>query len=296
MDRIKLIICLLLCIVIFRSSCLYAQMRTEGTFSKGQGSEQLSTPPCVKVGEKFTYTLTWGIIPAGTATLGVDSIVRWGGGVDCYQIKIASSTNSFLDKIHKVRDTVVSLIETSLKRSHYYRKKQQEGSFSRDDELTIDYQKEEVILNRGGKLKNTIKMQSNEDLLDPYGVLYYVRSLDLKVGDKISARVTDGSAVYQMQINVLKRERIKSWIGYFDCLKIEPKMQKIEGVFNKKLEAKLFIWLTNDYRKIPVKMQSEVFIGSVQGLLKEIHDPQLKINNKKPKNIPDRAEKVSKGY
>jgi len=199
--------------------------------------------------------------------------VRWGGGVDCYQIKIESSTNSFLDKIYKVRDTVVSLIETSLKRSQYYRKEQHEGSFYRDDELTIDYQKGEVILNRAGKLKNTIKIRDNEDLLDPYAVLYYVRSLDLRVGDKVTARVTDGSAVYQMQIRVLKREKIKSWIGYFDCLKIEPTMQKIEGVFNKKLEAKLFIWLTDDYRKIPVKMQSEVFIGSVQGLLKEIHDP-----------------------
>lgn len=291
MNRIRLIIGVACCVFLFHISCLPAQMRTEGNFSSVQGSEQVSTPFRLKVGEKFTYTLTWGIIPAGFATMEVDSLVRWGGGVDCYQVKIAANTNSFVDKIHKVRDTVVSLIETSLKRSQYYRKEQQEGSFSRDDELIIDYQKEEAVLNRDGKLKNSLKIQRKDDLLDPYGVLYYVRGLDLHVGDQISARVTDGISVYQMQIKVLKRERVKSWIGYFDCLKVEPKMQKIEGVFNKKLNAKLYVWLTDDDRKIPVKMQSEIFLGSIQGLLKDIHDPELAINNKKSKNFLTEAEK-----
>jgi hypothetical protein len=273
MKKIKLIICLVLLIFIFRSSCLSAQAQSEGTPSGDRSSGQLSNPPPFKVGEKFTYTLTWGIIPAGFATMEVDSILRWGGGVDCYLLKITAGTNSFLDKIHKVRDTLSSLIETSLKRSQYYRKEQYEGSFHRDDELIIDYAGGEVILNRNGKLKKTIKIQSDDDLLDPYAVLYYIRSLNLRVGDKIKTRVTDGSAVYQMQINVLKRERVKSWIGYFDCLKIEPRMEKIEGIFNKKPNSKLYVWLSDDSRKIPVKMQSEVSIGSVQGVLKEIHDP-----------------------
>lgn len=273
MDRVKFTIIFFLFIYILQPHYLIAQVQPEANPSGGQLSEQVQKKSCLKVGEQFTYTLTWGIVPAGSATMGVDSLVRWGGGVDCYRIKIATSTNSFLDKMYRVRDTVSSLIETSFKRSHYYRKEQQEGSFYRDDELIIDYQKEEVTLNRGGKLKNTIKIQRNEDLLDPYAVLYYVRSLDLRVGDKINARVTDGISMYQMQINVLKRERVKSWIGYFDCLKIEPKMQKIEGIFNKKLKAKLYVWLTDDSRKIPVKMQSEVFVGSIQGLLKEIQEP-----------------------
>ncbi|MCL6582984.1 MAG: DUF3108 domain-containing protein [bacterium] len=292
MKRIKWIIGLLFLIFLFQSYLLSAAgaqpPETEGQLdalsppaAAKQKAERLvasvfaqqtAAPSALRVGEKFVYTLTWGVIPAGLATLEVDSLVSW-KGVDCYWVKITTRTNAFLDKIHKVRDSVGSLIETSLKRSQYYRKKQQEGSFSRDDELIIDYQKEMVILNRGGKLKNTIKIRQGEDLLDPFGVLYYVRGMDLRVGDQIRARVTDGTAVYQMRIDVLKRERVKAWPGYFDCLKIEPKMERLEGIFNKKLEAKLYIWLTNDQRKIPVKMQSEVFLGSVQGVLKEIHDP-----------------------
>ncbi|MEW5800537.1 MAG: DUF3108 domain-containing protein [bacterium] len=294
MNRCKIITGLFLCIFLFRSSLMAAGPLQKEEFSAEQSAGQATQTPSLKIGERFTYTLSWGIVPAGYATMEVDSLIRWAGGVNCYQIKMFTSTNPFLDKIHKVRDSVISLIETSLKRSHYYRKEQREGSFSRDDELTIDYQNEEVTLNRNGKLKNIIKIQKDEDLLDPYAVLYYVRSLDLEVGDQISVRVIDGNDVYQIQINVLKRERVKSWAGYFDCLKVEPKMEKVEGVFNKKVQAKLYVWLTDDDRKIPVKMQSEVLIGSISGLLKEIHEPWERV--KIPKNLPERTEKVSGGY
>lgn len=266
-----LIICTLL--LLFLPGLLSASAQTPPESSYGrQSSSQRDINFHLKTGEKFVYTLSWGVVPAGFATMEVDSPLRW-AGVDCYRIKISTKTNSFLDKIYKVRDTVTSLVETSLKRSQYYRKEQQEGSFRRDDELTFDYQKEEAILNRDGKLENVIKIRRNEDLLDPFAVLYYVRSLKLKVGGQTGARVTDGKAVYQMQINVLKREKVKTWAGYFDCLKIEPKMKKLEGIFQKKLNASLYVWLTDDERRIPVKMQSEVFFGSVQGLLKEIHEP-----------------------
>ncbi|MEW6382271.1 MAG: DUF3108 domain-containing protein [bacterium] len=283
MKRIGFAISLLFFIVLFRSCPLPASgvapespaISREDMLVPASASltEQPSASASLRVGEKLVYTLTWGVVPAGTAILEVDSLVRW-DGVDCYWVKITTRTNSFLDNIHKVRDSIGSLIETSLKRSQYYRKKQEEGSFRRDDELVIDYRREMAILNRGGKLKNTMKIRQDEDLLDPFGVLYYVRGMNLRVGDQINARVTDGMAMYLMQINVLKRERVKAWTGYYDCLKIEPKMQKLEGVFNKKVNAKLHIWVTNDHLKIPVKMQSEIFLGSIQGLLKEVHGPE----------------------
>ena len=167
----------------------------------------------LKIGEEFFYTITWGIIPAGSATLKVNSLVKY-GEVDCYKVEIHTRTNSFFDKIHKVRDTIASLVETSLKRSRYYHKKQQEGSFRRNDELIFDYSKEEVSLKRNGRKKNIIKIQKDKDLLDPLAVLYYVRSLDLRIGNTIEVCVTDGKAVYLMQIDVIKRERVKTWVGY----------------------------------------------------------------------------------
>lgn len=223
----------------------------------------------LRIGEEFMYMINWGIIRAGSATLKVDSLVKC-GDTECYKIKTYTQTNSFFDKIYKVRDSIESLVETSLKRSRYYYKKQREGNFRRNDELMFDYHKEEVTLKRNGRIENTIKIQGDKDLLDPLSVLYYVRAMNLKIGDVIEAYVSDGKDTYFLQIKVIKQERVKTWIGYFDCLKIEPNMQKMEGIFHKKDKAKIYVWLTNDNRKIPVKIQSEVFVGSFQVLLKEI--------------------------
>lgn len=229
------------------------------------------SPHHFKVGEELLYTINWGVVPAGSAVLRIDSLKKC-AEVECYKVTTSTKTNTFFDKIYKVRDTVESFIEVSLKRSHYYQKKQQEGNYRRNDELLFDYKKEEVTFKRESKVNKVLKIKEADNLFDPFSVLYYVRSLDLKVGDIHETSLTDGKSIYLMEIHVLGKERVKTWIGTLDCLKIEPRMQNIEGIFFKKEKAKLWIWLTNDDRKIPVKVESEILIGSFQGILREIRN------------------------
>jgi hypothetical protein len=40
---------------------------------------------------------------------------------------------------------------------------------------------------------------------------------------------------------------------------------KSEGIFNKK--GDLYIWLTDDLKRIPVKMQTRVIVGSITATL-----------------------------
>ncbi len=227
---------------------------------------------CPKIGEEFVYTINWGVVPAGSASIKIDSIIQC-GETKCYRIKTSTRTNSLFDKIYKVRDSIESYVEKSFLRSHYYNKNQQEGKFRRNEEILFDFKKEKLQLIRNGKIKKVITINKDEDLLDPFAVLYYIRSIPLQVGDRVTIRVTDGNAVYLINLDVVKREKIKTWLGTYKCLKIEPKMQSIEGIFHKKKKAKIFVWLTDDNRRIPVKLQSEVTFGSFQGILKEIKYP-----------------------
>ncbi len=54
--------------------------------------------------------------------------------------------------------------------------------------------------------------------------------------------------------------------GKFDTIKINPIM-KTEGLFVRK--GKMYIWLTDDDRKIPVMFRSKVKIGSFVAKLVE---------------------------
>ena len=64
----------------------------------------------------------------------------------------------------------------------------------------------------------------------------------------------------------LGRQRIEVDAGTFDCIIIEPLMKE-GGLF--KSEGRVVIWLTDDDRKIPVKVSTRVVIGSIDAELRE---------------------------
>ena len=61
---------------------------------------------------------------------------------------------------------------------------------------------------------------------------------------------------------VIKRETIVVESGTYDTYLVEPDLKHIGGVFKKSKNAKLRIWVTADARKIPIKVESEVIVGS----------------------------------
>ena len=62
-------------------------------------------------------------------------------------------------------------------------------------------------------------------------------------------------------------ETVKTSAGKFPCIVVEPQFRG-EGIFVSKGKS-LKVWLTDDEYKMPVKMESEVFIGSVSAELLE---------------------------
>jgi hypothetical protein len=54
---------------------------------------------------------------------------------------------------------------------------------------------------------------------------------------------------------------------------VEPQLAEGTGLFVKEKNAKLRIWLTDDARRIPVRMRSKVAVGSVSADLEEYTPP-----------------------
>jgi hypothetical protein len=67
-----------------------------------------------------------------------------------------------------------------------------------------------------------------------------------------------------IEVQVLKKERIKTVLGEVNTILINP-LLKNEGIFERK--GAIFIWLTDDERRIPVKMKTKVAIGSITATL-----------------------------
>ena len=99
--------------------------------------------------------------------------------------------------------------------------------------------------------------------------MYYVRTLDFsksRPGEKLYLQNFYKDSTYQLAVKFLGYQQIKVEAGRFNCVLVEPLMKE-GGLF--KSDGHIVIWLTNDERKIPVKVSTKVVVGSIDSELRE---------------------------
>ena len=91
----------------------------------------------------------------------------------------------------------------------------------------------------------------------------------LKVGDtfKLDYFLEDG--VHTLGITYSGKDKIETDLGTFNCLKFNPTI--IPGrVFRK--DSKLYLWITDDDNRIPLRAHVELVVGSVTMDLTSVKD------------------------
>ena len=213
------------------------------------------------VPEKLVYDLTWTGIKAGTAT---QEIIDEGDSIRI--VSIARSAD-WISVFFPVEDRVESLLakvpppQLGLPRD--FRMKVREGKHRRDKEIIFDHDKGKAryIDHLNGE---KVELEIGKNTYDPYSSFYYVRTLPLEVGKSVFVSLLDNKQLWNVEIQVLKKEKLDTILGKINTILIKPLM-KSEGIFQKKGE--IYIWLTDDARRIPVKMKTKVTIGSVTATL-----------------------------
>jgi hypothetical protein len=104
---------------------------------------------------------------------------------------------------------------------------------------------------------------------DVVSAFYFVRTLDFskaRVGQKFMLQNFFKDSTYQLAIKYLGRQQLSVDAGLFNTIIVEP-MIKEGGLF--KSEGRVLIWLSDDERKVPVKVSTKVIIGSIDAELRE---------------------------
>ncbi len=214
-----------------------------------------------RVPEKLVYSLSWLGVPVGTAT---QEIVEEGAN---RRITSTARSNDWLSAFFPVEDVIVSTLAASGAPfpglTRHYRMRVREGSRRRDREIVFEQDKGTAsyrdLLN-GEKLDIPIKTAT----YDIYGSFYYVRYLPLEAGKPVFVNILDGKELHALEVQVLGKERLKTVLGEVNTIVIRPMVKK-EGVFEGK--GSVTIWLTDDARRIPVRAQTGVTVGSVVATL-----------------------------
>jgi Protein of unknown function (DUF3108) len=226
----------------------------------------LTTIKAFTPGEILTYNISWStLINAGIAVMEVQP-GQTINGRQTYDLISTTHSVGILDLVYPVQDRIVSVIDAEELYSLSFDLVERHRKKTRSRSTTFDQDK--------GTARDVVNQDPPECFTIPPRVqdalssLYYVRTLrDLSIGKKIIVEVHDSGKNWSVEVHVLKKEKIFTPAGEFDTIEVKT-YPKYEGVFMNKGE--IYIWFTDDTRRIPVLMKSMISIGSIVATLTEI--------------------------
>ena len=201
-------------------------------------------------GETLDYDLSWSSVSGGGARMTIAPI-----DANRYRITSVAKSGTFFSRFFRVRDEIESVVASDDFSTLQYHKMLQEGS-KRKDELTVVDERHSVAIRKGKSVAVPLP------IFDPISLMYYVRGLDLTPGRTHEFTIVADGKVYRVAAVVGNRETIGTPAGTFHTIVVEPKMESSAGMF-KDEQKRLLIWYTDDARHIPVRIRSELKIGSI---------------------------------
>lgn len=226
------------------------------TSSFSQGLDYLNNST-FKEGETLTYKLKYGFLTAATAKLKVLSTDVKFNGNPTYHLMAEGNTSGTFDVFYKVRNRYDSYIDKDNYAPYLYTENIRENKYRRNDKVRF-YQDEKKIVGKKGTFRS--KASQTFDLISAY---YFTRNLDLsniKVGEKFTIHYFLDDEVTPLTIQYFGRETVETDLGSIRCLKFSPSI-KPGRIFKK--DSRMYLWISDDGNRIPVKAQAEVVVGAI---------------------------------
>jgi hypothetical protein len=211
-------------------------------------------------GEHVEYRVHYGFINAAEAVVDVAPTLYTVNGRPCYQVNVFGRTSGAFDMVKRVRDTWRSYIDTSAILPQKFYINLQEEKYRKEENMTFNHAANTVKAEERTE-NDVFKVPDNvHDFVSSY---YFLRTIDfnkLPVGNLIEIPVFYDDKVYNMKVRYRGKEVIKTKFGKTNAIKLSPVMAS-NGFF--KGEDALLTWVSDDVNKVPLKVEVELAIGSL---------------------------------
>lgn len=226
-----------------------------------------------RYGEKLEYRVHYGIITAGETIFEVKKSPYVLNGRNCYHVVGTGRSLGAFNWFFKVRDTYETYIDEKSMLPWKFIRDVYEGGFTIYDNVKF-YHYKNKLTSMGGTFDVPAGIQ------DVLSAIYYFRTVDYskyKPYDKFPVSVFIDDKVYNLKVIYLGKEIITTELGKFRCLKFKPDL--VAGTIFKE-DAKMYIWVTDDENKIPLRIESEVLVGSIKADIRAISGVRNKLTSK----------------
>lgn len=223
------------------------------------GGSSLAAALPFSPGEEIRYEVRWQMYRAGEAVVRVLPFSEIKGRKS-WHFEMSLRTNAFLDKFFKVRDHIQGFMAEDFSQALYH---SYSGTGKKKKEIRITFfdQPPRASYANFDEVRDPIEIPAGS--VDPMSSYFKMRTLNMVPGQTLSFPVTDGKKAFMQMGEVLEKERIVLKSGTWETLVVTPYVTHFSGIFSKSKDPTVRVWITDDSRKIPVRIQIKVVIGRV---------------------------------
>lgn len=207
--------------------------------------------------ERLNFSLYWSGINVGTAKL---EAVR---GDVFSSISSEVHSNSVISAFYKVEDHAMARLVKG--RPASFRLIQNEGNHHRNRETIFDAERSKVVYVNHLNQSQLEYDMNGKILWDIISAFYYLRRQPLEIGKSVFINLFDSKKFLNAEVKILRRATAKLEDGQqIPIIVVEPIVNS-EGLFQK--SGSIVVWLTDDERRLPVRMETQLKIGRVSARL-----------------------------
>lgn len=221
------------------------------------GGERFIKNNAFTFGEELTYRVHYGWINAAKITIKVAPKPVKIKGRTTYNITGYGKTYKSFDWAYRVRDHFETYLDSQSMAPLKYFKQVEEDSYKDVDLVFYDHEKKYLT----GKKKS---MEMPAYVQDVMSGVFYARTIDFSksyIGQTFPLDIYLDQTIYNLKFKYLGTETIKTDLGKMKCYKLRPQLV-VDRVF--KDEDDMTIWVSADANRIPVRVQTDIYVGSLK--------------------------------
>ena len=231
-------------------------------------------------GERLSFNVRWMGLSAGDATMDMDITPK-----GHYVAQTAFSTSGLVRLLHALDESMIAkgLSDFGIFHAQLFTKEQRRPNKVKVTTYQFDKEMQQVVSTRretGHKkaVRQSIPLDS-EQTLDPISGFYALRAWPaLLPNTNLQRLLVDGDTVYCVTITVGGTHRLTLSLGQFTVFPVTVTVANsaqflLHGNTGDK-KGSIVIWLTDDMRRMPVRVEAQIALGSVVAELVSFDDGQ----------------------
>jgi len=220
-----------------------------------------------KIGETLTYDVSWSsLITAGTATATVVGRNQTNTGFS-WDVLAEGRPIPLVARLYPLYYKMTSLIDTYALLSERGTMYAEERKDKRTSTTTFDRARnwvrfEQTDTDGTGATEYEVPERAQDGL----AAFYVLRARGVKSGERFSIPVADSGTLFTVEFAVGALEDVKTALGTMPAWNIAIALKDVKGdLFWKDT----IVWMSNDARRLPVKLQAQLPVGHFVLALKD---------------------------